>query len=173
MTLDQTLYERLTSHASPGIDRAVALLTRAADRSVLWLVISLALAVAGGRTGRRAAIRGVLAIGLASLSVNTVMKAAWHRPRPPRDSPDVVRRPKSFSFPSGHTASAFAFATAVGSEIPVLGVALALGAAAVGYARIRGRVHYPSDVAAGALAGIAAAFLTRPLANAIIDHFAR
>lgn len=149
------------------LDRASVLLSRAADRSVLWLTIAVLLAVAGGPMGRRAAVRGATSIGLASLVANTVLKLAWHRSRPAETGPAVVRRPKSFSFPSGHTASAFAFATAVGSVIPALAAPLGLAAAAVGYSRIRGRVHYPSDVVAGALVGVAAGIVTRPISVAV------
>jgi YegS/Rv2252/BmrU family lipid kinase len=165
--LDHAIYMRLTETESPTLDRAVTLLTRAADRSVLWLVTALALAAGGGSKGRRAALRGVTAIGLVSLLVNSVLKRAWRRSRPAEIGATVVRRPKSFSFPSGHAASAFAFATAVGSEIPLLAAPLVLAAAAVGYSRIRGRVHYPSDVLVGAAVGIAAGLASQPVSRAV------
>ena len=149
------------------LDRASVLLSRAADRSVLWLTVAVLLAVAGGTKGRTAALRGATSIGLASLVANTVLKLAWRRSRPAETGPTVVRRPDSFSFPSGHTASAFAFATAVGSEIPALAAPLGLAAAAVGLSRIRGRVHYPSDVVAGALIGVAAGIVTQPISAAV------
>jgi undecaprenyl-diphosphatase len=61
--------------------------------------------------------------------------------------------PDSTSFPSGHTASAFAFAEGVGRVIPALGLPLRVAAVAVGYSRVHVGVHYPGDVAAGALIG--------------------
>ena len=69
--------------------------------------------------------------------------------------------PTSSSFPSGHAASAAAFATAVGLESPRLGLALAPLAAAVGYSRVHVGVHWASDVAAGAALGVGVAALTR------------
>jgi len=73
-----------------------------------------------------------------------------------------VRMPGSASFPSGHSASAFAFATAVGAEIPALGLPLRVLAAAVAYSRVHGGAHYPADTIAGSLIGGAAAtFVTR------------
>ena len=69
--------------------------------------------------------------------------------------------PTSSSFPSGHAASAAAFATAVGLESPRLGLALAPLAAAVGYSRVHVGVHWTSDVAAGAALGVGVAALTR------------
>jgi undecaprenyl-diphosphatase len=70
--------------------------------------------------------------------------------------------PRSASFPSGHSASAFAFATAVGAEIPPLGLPLRMLAATVAYSRVHGGAHYPADVVAGSLiGGAAAAFVAR------------
>jgi membrane-associated phospholipid phosphatase len=71
-----------------------------------------------------------------------------------------VRMPRSRSFPSGHTASAFAFATGAGHELPGAGPPLLALAALVGYSRVHTGVHYPLDVVAGALCGIALAELT-------------
>jgi undecaprenyl-diphosphatase len=65
--------------------------------------------------------------------------------------------PASASFPSGHTASAVAFATAVGMVLPTAAVPLGALASAVAYSRIHVGVHYPGDVAAGAVLGIASA----------------
>ena len=54
--------------------------------------------------------------------------------------------PTSTSFPSGHAASAFAFAYAVGRRIPALAVPIRLLAAGVAYSRVHTGVHYPGDV---------------------------
>jgi undecaprenyl-diphosphatase len=74
--------------------------------------------------------------------------------------------PSSTSFPSGHSASAFAFASGVGSSLPIAGVPLRALATLVAYSRVHTGVHYPADVVAGsvlggALAPVVAAALTR------------
>jgi undecaprenyl-diphosphatase len=61
--------------------------------------------------------------------------------------------PTSTSFPSGHAASGFAFAAAIGRDQPWLGLALRFLAAAVAYSRVHTGVHYPSDAVVGALIG--------------------
>ena len=61
--------------------------------------------------------------------------------------------PRSLSFPSGHSASAFAFATAVGQLIPLAAPPLRFVAAMVAYSRVHTGVHYPGDVIVGSLVG--------------------
>ena len=68
--------------------------------------------------------------------------------------------PSSTSFPSGHSASALAFATGVGHISPLGGALLALPAATVAYSRVHTGVHYPGDVIAGSLTGIFLAKIT-------------
>jgi undecaprenyl-diphosphatase len=61
--------------------------------------------------------------------------------------------PSSQSFPSGHTASAFAFASAVSNTMPPLSFPLTLVAAGVGYSRVHTGVHFPADVLFGSVLG--------------------
>jgi undecaprenyl-diphosphatase len=68
--------------------------------------------------------------------------------------------PSSTSFPSGHAAAAFAFATGVGHVLPAAAIPLRGLAALVGYSRVHTGVHYPGDVVAGALMGTALAQFT-------------
>jgi len=156
--IDQAVYRAVASTPSPSIDEPMRRLSDAANRSVLWLAIAGGLAVAGGRQGRRAALAGVVSIGAASATVNLGMKSLHRRDRPDRAGAGVVegrhvKMPTSSSFPSGHSASGFAFATAVGREIPVLALPLRLLAGAVAYSRVHTGVHYPGDTVAGSLVG--------------------
>jgi undecaprenyl-diphosphatase len=127
-------------------------LTRAADHSLLWIAVAGVLARAGGRRGRRAAVRGLGAISLASAVTNGPLKLTFHRHRPTR-RPPLIRQPRSFSFPSGHSASAFAFATAASAQLPAAAPLLLPLAAAVAYSRVRVGVHRRSDVVLGSALG--------------------
>jgi undecaprenyl-diphosphatase len=105
-------------------------------------------------------VLGVAAIGVASAGANLVGKGLTRRRRPDRDAHRVaparhVPMPTSSSFPSGHSASAAAFAVAVGARVPAAAVPLGLLAAAVGYSRVHTGVHYPGDVLAGFALGAA------------------
>jgi undecaprenyl-diphosphatase len=148
-------------------DDALSLLSRAADRGALWLAAAAVLGLSGGRFRRRAALRGLLAAGLASAAANVLVKPVVRRRRPPRGR--VVTylpwypKPPTSSLPSGHTATAFAFAAGAGQEVRALAAPLLGLAGLVGYSRVRSGAHHPSDVAAGAALGAGAALLTRRL----------
>ena len=73
--------------------------------------------------------------------------------------------PRSASFPSGHAASAFAFAYAVGRHLPVLAVPIRLLAVAVAYSRVHTGVHYPGDVVVGSVAGAGTAAMVAAVAD--------
>jgi undecaprenyl-diphosphatase len=107
--------------------------------------------------------------------VNLIVKPIGRRRRPDRGAEQVpldryVGMPGSRSFPSGHTASAAAFASAVGRVLPAAGVPLHTLAALVAYSRVHTGVHYPGDVFAGALTGVVIADLTgEPVARYLTD----
>jgi len=156
--VDRAIYSAVASTPTPSLDEPLRRLSNAANNSRLWLAIAGGLAVAGGRSGRRAAVRGTLAIGATSALVNLAGKSVWSRQRPDRAGAGVpdqrnVRMPASTSFPSGHAASGFAFASAIGHDQPWLGLGLRFLAAAVAYSRVHTGVHYPGDTVVGALIG--------------------
>jgi membrane-associated phospholipid phosphatase len=159
--LDEAIYSAVAQSSTPTLDEFFRRLSRVSDKSVLWFGTAAVLAVVGGKTGRRAALNGVASIGLASASVNLGFKHIARRRRPDRGGVGVpddrhVPMPESTSFPSGHSASAFAFAEGVSTAAPALGVPVRLLAVAVAYSRVHTGVHYPGDVVAGSLIGITA-----------------
>ncbi|MET0967201.1 MAG: phosphatase PAP2 family protein, partial [Nakamurella sp.] len=131
-----------------------------------------AIAVLGRSRGRRAALEGVLAIGATSAAVNLGIKPIARRRRPDRGTATsshgrLVSMPKSTSFPSGHSASAFAFAYAVGRHLPVLAVPIRLLAGGVAYSRGHTGVHYPGDVAIGSILGAGTAAIVAAASDRI------
>jgi membrane-associated phospholipid phosphatase len=158
--VDLAVYQAIAGTPTPPLDRPMRRVSAAANWSRLWIAIGGAMAVAGGRTGRRAAAAGIVALAVDSAVVNVGFKFAARRRRPDRDSAGVapVRRvpmPGSASFPSGHTASGFAFTNAVAHTLPAAAAPLGMLASAVGYSRVHTGVHYPGDVVIGAVIGSA------------------
>ena len=167
--LDRRLFDRLTRQERRIVDRSLKRLSNSANRSMLWLTIAAAMAIFGGDRARRAALRGVVAIAITSTLVNLPLKYLARRDRPPRrrfDRPLPISMPGSFSFPSGHSASAFAFATGVGLEHPKMALSILPLASAVAYSRVHLRVHFPFDVAAGAAIGLGMGLLSGPIIRA-------
>ena len=156
--VDVALYATIAQTTTPALDRSVARLSHAADYSRLSLAAAAVLAATGGQRGRRAAISGLASVAVTATVVNIGMKPLGRRPRPDRAVKQVpvarhVRMPSSTSFPSGHSAAAFAFAAGVGHVIPPAAVPLGALAALVAYSRVHTGVHYPGDVVVGAVVG--------------------
>jgi membrane-associated phospholipid phosphatase len=156
--LDAALYSAIAATPTPTLDRYFRALSRAADHSKLWIGTAAALAAAGGRPGRRAAVNGLASIAVTSAVANLLLKPPSRRWRPDRRTDDIpiarhVPMPRSTSFPPGHAASAFAFASGVGIALPRTGLPLTATPALVAYSRVHTGVHYPSDAIAGSVIG--------------------
>lgn len=169
---DLAVFRALARTEVPVLGPLLPRLSRAANHSRLWMVIAGLLALLGGRFGRRAGARGMLAVGITSAVTNLPAKLLTGRVRPDLTVVPEIRRlaavPVSTSFPSGHSASAFAFATGASLEDPRLRPVLFPLAAAVATSRVYTGVHYPGDVLVGSAIGVAVARGTRrvwPLAD--------
>ncbi len=160
---DQTIIARLSAERSPVLDGFLPTLSRSADFLALWIGIAAVLAAGQDERGRRAALRGLAGMVIASTASNVVAKGLVSRPRPAvevRPARRPGRTPVTTSFPSGHGAAAAAFATGVGLEMPALAAPVGALAAAVGIARVVNGVHYPSDIVGGWAVGAGVAMLT-------------
>ncbi len=168
LALDSRVFEAVASRHWPGGDRFLPPLSRSANHGLLWFAAAGAIAATGTPRARRAAVRGVASLALASATINTLGKRSVRRARPLLDSVPLMRQlkrqPITTSFPSGHSASAAAFATGVALESRAWGAGVAPVAGAVALSRVYTGVHFPGDVLAGAALGVGAAFAVRGLA---------
>lgn len=163
---DLAVFRSVADRHWPGADPLLPKLSRSANHGLLWFGAAAGIAALGSSArSRRAALRGVASLAVASAAINTVGKGAVRRERPIADLVPVVRQlkrqPITTSFPSGHAASAAAFATGVALESKGWGAVVAPVAVAVAASRVYTGVHYPSDVLAGAALGVGAAFALR------------
>ena len=85
--IDLAVYRAIAGTPTPTLDAPLRRLSGLANRSQLWLAIAATLFALGGRSGRRAAATGVVAVGVNSAVVNLPMKLASRRERP------TARRP--------------------------------------------------------------------------------
>ncbi|MBP2388694.1 undecaprenyl-diphosphatase [Paeniglutamicibacter kerguelensis] len=162
--IDRFIVRAVSRLPSGPQDTFFSTLSAAATKGKLWFAIAGGFAVVSGNP-RRAAVHGVLALGVASVVTNLIFKTVLPRARPlPADLPVfrfVHPQPTSSSLPSGHSASAAAFTLGVGMVSPALGIALVPVAAGVAYSRVHTGAHWPSDVLLGSAIGVGAAILTR------------
>jgi YegS/Rv2252/BmrU family lipid kinase len=165
LRVDRRLVRSAERHRSPLLDELFTGASQIANRSLLWFALAGLFAAFGDRRGKQAAADGLVAIALASAIANGPVKLVVRRARPSGPVP-LVRPPRTTSFPSGHAASAFAFAVAASREMPPTALLVIPLAAVVSSSRVYVGVHYPSDVLLGAALGAGAGMLADTLLRA-------
>lgn len=142
------------------LDMLMPAVTALGNYGILWIALS-ALLLCFSKTRRIGIVMSVSLI-IEIVLCNVILKPAAARVRPFDVNTGIqllIRAPKDFSFPSGHTGASFAAAAALffaGSRAWIPAGALAV---LIGFSRLYLYVHYPTDVLGGALLGIAAGWL--------------
>jgi undecaprenyl-diphosphatase len=129
-----------------------------------WVLGLIIAAVLNRRRGRQALLQVVPPLWFATMTVEYPIKYYFRRRRPFIDVVQAIavgRKPGTFSFPSGHSAAAFAGAWLLRRHYPRLAALWYAIAAVVGFSRIYLGAHYPGDVLSGALSGTAIAEAAR------------
>jgi undecaprenyl-diphosphatase len=136
-------------------DRYVSVLSDLGE-GLGWVAGGAALAILGGARGRRAGLATACASLAATYVVQQRVKPLFRRVRPfvNREARVVGIKPPDHSFPSGHTASSFAGATALSFFYPKAAPLVYALATGVGASRVHLGVHFPSDAAVGGVIGI-------------------
>jgi membrane-associated phospholipid phosphatase len=160
--LDRSLLRAMrTRWHTPGLEAAAIALGKAGNNGAIWFGLCLALALLD--PARREAWLICAALGPVAIGLNYLVKLIVKRPRPALAGlPPLGGAPSSLSFPSAHATSSFAVATAITRVEPLGALAFAL-ALVLALGRPYLGMHYPSDVLAGALLGVALGLIV-PLA---------
>lgn len=152
---DQSLLLAIQGLHNPFLNFLMPIITTLGNGGMLWIALTAVLLIFR-RTRKVAIVMGVSLLAAAVLG-NLVLKPLIDRPRPFETLPQItmlIPRPTGSSFPSGHTISSFAAATALWFCSWKLALPATALAAAIGFSRMYLFCHYPTDVAAGALLGI-------------------
>jgi undecaprenyl-diphosphatase len=159
MDFETTLIRQIVAFRRPWLDDVMILASALGAGGFIWIVTG---SIAGIFPRRAAAMwRLWLAIALSFLVVDSVMKPLFQRTRPFEALPEIRlidARPMTASFPSGHAAMAAAGALSVGRMLPWASWIVWLLAAMVAFSRVYLGVHWPTDVVAGGLTGLAVAW---------------
>ena len=147
---DLRLYRLVRSAARPPALEPIGRFSRLGEHAAVWVVLGLA-GMAVDRPRRRRWARALASV-VGTYLLNTAIKGVFRRARPAFDDlPALIATPTALSFPSAHASSSFAAARAYSALLPA--APLYATAAAMGLSRVYLGVHYPTDIAAGALLG--------------------
>lgn len=171
--LDFRILKALNKNEMPVWDRGMRGLSNTVNPGIAVVVLGIYAngAITKDPTMVRNSFKSAISIGFAAL-VSSSLKASINRVRPSKQYPnDIVQRVNSgpYSFPSGHTTSAFAMATSLTLTYRKWYVAVPsyIYAGFVGYSRMRLGVHFPTDVLGGMIIGIGSGFLVWQLDHLI------
>ena len=162
MRIDLAIRAWIVLHRVQGLSAALWALSAIGGFGILWMLIAAGLTIAK-RLPPRVFIQLALVLAVTSTINDGVLQRFVGRERPfvaLEDVPVIGNRPTSGSFPSGHTANAFASAVVLSCFAAGPAWLWWFLAGAIAYSRVYLGVHYPSDVVAGAFVGIMCAFAT-------------
>ncbi|MDO8677448.1 MAG: phosphatase PAP2 family protein [Acidobacteriota bacterium] len=159
MDFDTSLLHYVIQSRRPWLDDVMVLASALGAAGFLWWMLALITGIFPAR--RPAAWRLLLAIGFTFLINDYVLRPIFDRARPFEVIPAlrvIDAKPTTSSFPSGHAAMAMAGALAGSRMLPVSGWVLWPLGVIVAVSRVYVGVHWPSDVIAGAIVGVACAW---------------
>ncbi|MCH5265433.1 MAG: phosphatase PAP2 family protein [Lachnospiraceae bacterium] len=148
--------------------------TTLGEGGAVWVLIGILLLLK--KETRKTGAVVLFSLLLCMITGNLILKNLVARPRPCWRNPEVemlLAIPKDYSFPSGHTMSSFAAATGIFMWNKRLGLVAAAGALLIAVSRMYFYVHYPTDILAGLLLGIALGCLSAVVIGRLEECYVR
>lgn len=148
----------------PVLDKIMIVVSTLGNAGIFWILVGLLLLIP--KRYRWGGVQMLAAMALAFVVGNLILKNVIARPRPCWIDPTVpllVASPSDYSFPSGHSMNGFAGSVSLLCIDKRLGIPAVALAAAIAFSRLYNFVHFPTDVFAGTVIGIAAALLVNDI----------
>lgn len=156
MPFEFAFLDWLQQFRNPVLDALAVFFNYAGEHGEIWIAFTLILLLF--RRTRKAGLAMAIALISYLIAGDFILKPLFARPRPCDVNTAVtilVNRPHGHSFPSGHTASAFAAAFALWLQNRKLGVPALVLAAFIAFTRLYLYVHFPTDILGGVVLGLA------------------
>jgi undecaprenyl-diphosphatase len=137
------------------LDAVMSFITSLGDVGFIWILISVILLFF--KKTRKLGIQLLFSIVFAYVIYQWILKPVVARPRPFTQNPLIellIKAPKDFSFPSGHTACGFSFVIILFLKKNKWWIPSLVLASLIGFSRMYLYVHFFTDVICGALCGI-------------------
>ena len=173
LSFDLSVFQWIQGIQNDFLDAVLVGVTTLGNAGAIFIVLGLGLFIT--KKYRKAGFAVIVALLVMLICNDLFLKELFARPRPFNlfDSdpqkyaewgrayiyPELVQKPSSYSFPSGHTSSAFAAAIALLWQNRKWGVPVTIFAALMGFSRIYVEVHYCTDVIAGVVSGAVCALV--------------
>lgn len=168
MPFEFAFLDWLQQFHNPVLDALAVFLNYAGEHGEIWIAFTLILLLC--RRTRKAGLAMAIALVSYLVAGDFILKPLFARPRPCDVNTAVtilVKRPHGHSFPSGHTASAFAAAFALWRQDRKLGSPALILAVFIAFTRLYLYVHFPTDILGGVVLGLALGALASLLADKI------
>lgn len=176
---DLNVFQWVQTIQTPILSAILKVITTLGEGGIIFILLALGLLIT--KKYRKAGFAMIIALAVMVVCNNLVLKEIFARPRPFNITydwwneiyifPEIVSRPDSYSFPSGHTSSAFAAAIALLWYDRKIGIPTTIFAFIMGFSRIYVEVHYCTDVLAGLIVGIIYAVIGILLAKVLYPYF--
>ncbi len=147
---------------NPILDKIVVVITSLGNAGIFWILLTLVMLIVC--KDKKVAWTSALALLFSVLVINVFLKNMAMRARPcwiDDTIPLLVKNPKDYSFPSGHSSASFASAVSIVqyAKYRKQGIAAVILAAMIAVSRMYVFVHFPTDVFVGTILGIVEAIL--------------
>ena len=147
---------------NPILDKIVVVITSLGNAGIFWILLTLVMLIVC--KAKKVAWTSALALLFSVLVINVFLKNMAMRARPcwiDDTIPLLVKNPKDYSFPSGHSSASFASAVSIVqyAKYRKQGIAAVILAALIAVSRMYVFVHFPTDVFVGTMLGIVEAIL--------------